>query len=201
VFQPQRSPVRCSSGREADVLPGAPAALPPRSSASGAAPRAGAAVRANIGPMRGFRLVPAAMGAALSIAVALTAVACGPEHRAASAPSATTTAPRAHRPAPSDPDLSAVTERFYELVEGAHWPFAYAMLSTRYRASLTEAAFEKRYASLIAPDVKARQTAATTVVTRIDAKDASGRSRRYEETLRFTWDGEEWKIDRIARAP
>jgi hypothetical protein len=155
----------------------------------------------SVTPMRGFGLVRAAVGAAVSLVVAVTAVACGPDHRAASAPSATAAAPRAHRPPPSDPDLSGVTERFYELVEGAHWPFAYAMLSTRYRASLTEAAFEKRYASLIAPDVKARQVGATTVVTRIDAKDASGRSRRYEETLRFTWDGEDWKIDRIARAP
>jgi hypothetical protein len=151
--------------------------------------------------MRGFRLAPVAVAAALAVAVAVTAVACGPEHRAASAVSATTAAPRAHRPAPSDPDLTGVTERFYQLVEGAHWAFAYAMLSPRYRASLTQAEFEQRYSSLIAPDVKARQVRATTVVTRIDAKDASGRSRRYDETVGFVWDGEEWKIDRITRTP
>ncbi|HTD33090.1 MAG TPA: hypothetical protein VK665_05500 [Candidatus Elarobacter sp.] len=150
--------------------------------------------------MRGFRLVPVAAGAALSVVVAVTAVACGPEHRAASAPSATA-APRAHRPAPSDPDLSGVIERYYELVEGAHWPFAYAMLSPRLRASLTQAEFEKRYAALIAPDVKARQVGPATAVTRIDAKDASGRARRYDETVAFVWDGEEWKIDRITRTP
>ncbi len=143
----------------------------------------------------------------LSAGVAAGAAGCGAGRgdgsaaHAASRPRTTTAAPRAHRPAPSDPDLSGVIERYYELVEGAHWPFAYAMLSPRLRASLTEAEFEKRYAALIAPDVKARQVGPTTVVTRIDAKDASGRARRYDETVAFVWDGEDWKIDRITRTP
>ncbi|HEX3462856.1 MAG TPA: hypothetical protein VHS78_02215 [Candidatus Elarobacter sp.] len=149
--------------------------------------------------MCGFDLHRFAAAAALAAVVA--AGGCGPAHRADSAASATASAPRAHRPAPPDPDLTAVIERYYELIEGAHWPFAYAMLSARYRASLSQPEFEKRYASLIAPHVKARQVAPTTAVTRIDAHDAADRTRmrRYEETVKFVWDGEEWKIDRIDR--
>lgn len=152
--------------------------------------------------MSGFRLPHSAPVAALSVLVVLAAPACASGGSAGAGSGASATAvSHAHRPAPADPDLSAETERYYELVEGGHWPFAYAMLAPRYRAKLTEAQFEQRYASLVAPDVHARQTGSSTVVTRIDAKDAGDRThtRRYEETLSFVWDGDEWKIDRIAR--
>ena len=150
--------------------------------------------------MSGFRALRYLVLGALLVFVAGGAVACGPDRRTGTE-NAATAAPRAHRPAPGDPDLSAVTERYYELVEGAHWPYAYAMLSPRYRATLSEAEFERRYAVLAGLDVHARQATASTVVTRIDAKDAADRTRarRYEETLTFVWDGEDWKIDRIAR--
>ena len=148
--------------------------------------------------MGGFRLSSSAPVAALALLLAFGTSACT---SGGSAGSSATSAPHAHRPAPADPDLTAETERYYQLVEGAHWPFAYAMLSERLRAKLSEPQFERRYTVLVAPDVNARQAGPTTVVTRIDAKDSGDRTRarRYEETLSFVWDGEEWKIDRIAR--
>jgi hypothetical protein len=75
------------------------------------------------------------------------------------------------------------------------------MLTPHYRASLSEAQFELRYARLSSADVHARQVSPSTVVTRIDPSDADRRAgmRAFEETVRMVWDGEDWKIDRLTR--
>jgi hypothetical protein len=149
--------------------------------------------------MRGVRLLSLTAAAALLIAAG-----CGTPHRDAAASPGASAAPRAQGnavPAPKNPDLGTVMERFYQQVEGDHWPFAYAMLSPRYRATLTQTQLEERYARLVSPDVTLRQLDDTTVVTRIDAKDRADRTRavHLEETVKLAWDGEAWTIDRITR--
>jgi len=92
-------------------------------------------------------------------------------------------------------------ERFYQYVEGAHWPFAYAMLSPRYRATLSQDDFVHRYDRLADADVALRHMPGTVVTARIDGVDRADRTRRvhFEETVRLVWDGEQWAIDAIAR--
>ncbi|HWT04227.1 MAG TPA: hypothetical protein VN224_00590 [Xanthomonadales bacterium] len=114
-----------------------------------------------------------------------------------------TVAPAAHHraPAPANPDLGTVMERFYQQVEGAHWPFAYAMLSPRYRASLTQDRFVALYDRYTDLDVSLRQFGDHIVVATLGAKERGSppRAHRFEETTTLAWDGEDWKIDRIAR--
>ncbi len=102
---------------------------------------------------------------------------------------------------PANPDLASVMERFYQQIEGAHWPFAYAMLSPRYRASISQDAFVARYAGFADLDVSIRQSGDRVVVAALGAKERGtpARARRFEEKTTLTWDGEDWKIDRIAR--
>ena len=107
-----------------------------------------------------------------------------------------------HAPAPANPDLAAVMERFYQYVEGAHWPFAYAMLSPRYRASLKQDRFVATYDRYSDLDVSLRQYGGDRiVVAMLGAKErgSPARAHRYEETTTLAWDGEDWKIDRIVR--
>jgi hypothetical protein len=106
-----------------------------------------------------------------------------------------------HAPAPANPDLATVMERFYQLIEGAHWPFAYAMLSPRYRATMAQDRFVARYDRYTDLDVSLRQYGDRVVVATLGAKDrgSPSQARRFEETTTLAWDGEDWKIDRIAR--
>lgn len=111
--------------------------------------------------------------------------------------------PAAHHraPAPADPDLATVMERFYQQVEGAHWPFAYAMLSRRYRVALDQDRFVALYEGYTDLDVSLRQFGDRVVVATLGAKDrgAAPRAHRFEETTTLAWDGEDWRIDRIVR--
>lgn len=106
-----------------------------------------------------------------------------------------------HAPAPANPDLGTVMERFYQQVEGAHWPFAYAMLSPRYRATLDQRRFVALYDRYADLDVSLRQYGDRVVVATLVAKDRGKppRAHRFEETTTLAWDGEDWKIDRMAR--
>jgi hypothetical protein len=136
------------------------------------------------------------------LAVLVAAAGCTPRrmHREISGG---TVAPAAqhHAPAPANPDLGTVMERFYQQVEGAHWPFAYAMLSPRYRATLDQSGFVALYDRYTDLDVKLRQFGDRTVVAMVAAKERAipQRARTFEETTTLAWDGEDWKIDRIAR--
>ena len=114
-----------------------------------------------------------------------------------------TVAPAAqrHAPAPANPDLGTVMERFYQQIEGAHWPFAYAMLSPRYRATLDQDRFVAQYDRYSDLDVSLRQYGDRVVVAMLGAKERGSppRAHRFEERTTLAWDGEDWKIDRIAR--
>ena len=114
-----------------------------------------------------------------------------------------TVAPAAqrHATAPANPDLGTVMERFYQQVEGAHWPFAYAMLSPRYRAALDQNGFVALYDRYTDLDVSLRQYGDRIVVAMVAAKERAtpSRAHQFEETTTLAWDGEDWKIDRIAR--
>jgi len=135
------------------------------------------------------------------LAALVGAAGCGPARDAHTI--AATVAPAAHRhaPAPANPDLATVMERFYQQVEGAHWPFAYAMLSPRYRASLNQDRFVALYDRYTDLDVSLRQYGDRVVVAMLGANERGSppRAHRFEETTTLAWDGEDWKIDRIAR--
>jgi SMI1 / KNR4 family (SUKH-1) len=138
----------------------------------------------------------------VAIAVILITVlaACTPPHGERSSTTASA-APQAAsaRPAPADPDLATVMERFYQQVEGGHWRFADAMLSPRLRAQLGENGLRSRYEAIANLAVTLRQRNARTVVTSVTGTDRADRSRsvRVEETVTLTWDGEQWTIDAI----
>jgi hypothetical protein len=136
------------------------------------------------------------------LAFILVAAGCTPARTTLSA-STETVAPAArhHAPAPANPDLGTVMERFYQQVEGAHWSFAYAMLSPRYQAALAPDPFIARYASFADLDVSLQQYGDRVVVATIGAKERGTppRARRFAEKTTLAWDGEDWKIDRIER--
>ena len=140
--------------------------------------------------------------AVVVLAFVVTASACAP-HRLRTEVSGGYDSPAAHRhaPAPANPDLGTVMERFYQQVEGAHWPFAYAMLSPRYRASIGQDRFVARYGTFADLDVSLRQSGDRVVIATIGAKERGTppRARRFEETTTLAWDGEDWKIDGIVR--
>ena len=134
-------------------------------------------------------------------AIVASAAGCGPPR--AHMIAGPTVAPVAHRraPAPANPDLATVMERFYQQIEGAHWPFAYAMLSPRYRAALNQERFVARYQRYAELDVSLRQYGDRVVVAALGAKERGSppRAHRFEETTTLAWDGEDWKIDRVVR--
>jgi|GEM_PF-1915662 len=136
------------------------------------------------------------------LAVLAAAAGCTPP-RVTTTVNRGTVAPAAHRhaPAPVNPDLGTVMERFYQQVEGAHWPFAYAMLSPRYRAALDQDRFVALYERYTDLDVSLRQLGDHVVVAMLGAKErgAAPRAYRFEETTTLAWDGEDWRIDRIVR--
>jgi hypothetical protein len=140
--------------------------------------------------------------AVVALALVVVSAGCTPARTTLSA-STETVAPAArhHALAPANPDLGTVMERFYQQIEGAHWPFAYAMLSPRYRAALDQDRFVARYASFADLDVSRRQDGDRVVVATIGAKERGTppRARRFAETTTLAWDGEDWKIDRIER--
>jgi hypothetical protein len=131
-------------------------------------------------------------------------VACAPPHGERASASASA-APHAVsiRPAPTDPDLATVMERFYQQVEGGHWRFADAMLSPRLRAQLGENGLRSRYETVVNLDVTLRQTNARTVMALLAGIDRADRSHsvRFEETVTLVWDGEQWSIDALVRRP
>jgi hypothetical protein len=133
----------------------------------------------------------------------LLAAAAGCAPRRAHVIAGPTVAPSAQRhvPAPANPDLGTVMERFYQQVEGAHWPFAYAMLSPRYRAALDQNRFVALYDRYTDMDVKLRQFGDRTVVAMVAAKERAmpQHAHVFEETTTLAWDGEDWTIARIAR--
>jgi len=135
--------------------------------------------------MRGCRPVSILAVAAFASAAALTA-GCAPR------PSA----PAHARPAPKNPDLGDVLERFYEDIEGRHWDVAYAMLSPRLRAALPEPAFEARYAAFADADVNVGQPAGLRAVVRLD--DARSHASAVERVT-LAWNGEDWTVDRLDR--
>ena len=110
-------------------------------------------------------------------------------------------AARGAEPAPADPDLAGVMERFYQQVEGRHWRFAYAMLSAQYRAGRSEAELRNRYDELADLDVNLRQRTDRIVVARLVAHDRLDRARvrAVDETVTLAWDGGQWVIDAIRR--
>ena len=144
--------------------------------------------------MRGYRLLQVA-----TVAVALAAVGCG---HAANARGGPAVHARRAAPAPAYPDLGAVMERFYQQVEDGHWRFADAMLTPRYRASLGPDGVRARYEPLADIDVTLQQRDPRTVITALSALDSGTprRRRRYRETVKLAWDGEQWLIDSIARS-
>ncbi len=125
--------------------------------------------------------------AALILGAGLLLGGCGP-NAARSAPA----------PAPADPDLGTVMERFYGDVEGRHWAIAYAMLSPRLRRSLSRSDFEARYAGFTDADAALRQTGARTVTATLSAHDGA-HERRVEERWTLAWDGEDWQLDALSR--
>jgi hypothetical protein len=100
------------------------------------------------------------------------------------------------QPAPSNPDLGAVLERYYGQIQGRHWSFAYAMLSPRLRATLPESAFEARYADLTNADVTVGQSAGLRLPVRLDD---TAHHTATTETVTLAWNGEDWTIDRLDR--
>lgn len=108
---------------------------------------------------------------------------------------------RANAPAPADPDLGTVMERFYGDVEGGHWAIAYAMLSPRYRRTVGRGDFEAQYARFTDLDASLRQTGPRTVVATLTAHDRADPARvhRFAESWTLAWDGEDWTLDALRR--
>ncbi|HTW83709.1 MAG TPA: hypothetical protein VMD91_06570 [Candidatus Sulfotelmatobacter sp.] len=132
---------------------------------------------------------------AVSLAAAVCAGGCSGSSSSTSAASPA--------PAPSDPDFSAMMENFYQQIEGKHWSFAYGMLSARYRKRFSEDDFIDRYSTIDSPDVLVRQLGDRSVDVRLtgtDAHDPAQHLAEYEQ-VSLAWDGAEWVIDDIKRAP
>jgi uncharacterized protein YceK len=145
--------------------------------------------------MRGERLLHIV---ALALA-AVTLGGCAGRHSDANAgPQATAAA--AER-APQDADLAAVMERFYQQVEGEHWPFADGMLTPAFHTILGLDGVRERYKDLIDLDVTLQQTGASTVVAHVTAKERNDPARRvsFIETSRLFYVEGQWAIDSIAR--
>ena len=145
--------------------------------------------------MRRVRFLPIA-----ALAVVLAASGCTQRHETAASSASPPAHPRVVAKAPANPDLATVMERFYQQVEGAHWKFAYAMLSPRYRATLSQDDLMRRYDDIADLDVTLRQTNGRVVHARLvgSTRDRS-RSVRFEEDVSLVWDGQDWTIDSIAR--
>jgi hypothetical protein len=145
--------------------------------------------------MRRVGLVPlAALGVVLAVA------GCANPRQAKSSSGVAT--PAQHRvPAPKNPDLTEFMERFYQQVTSGRWPFAYAMLSPRLRAALTQQQLVERYQGIVDPNVRARQLSDRTVVAWLDGTERAhpGHPLHVRETVTLAWDGEQWTIDAIER--
>lgn len=102
------------------------------------------------------------------------------------------------QPAPANADLGAVLERFYQDIEGRHWQIAYAMLSPHLRSTLSESAFEARYAPYADADVTVGQS--NGLHTTVQLNDAA-HHRATTEDVTLKWDGEDWTIDGVRRTP
>lgn len=145
--------------------------------------------------MRAARLLP------VVIVAAMLAGGCGPSRHAAETAAGDASPAHVRATAPANPDLGTVMERYYQYIGGRHWQFAYAMLSPRYRATLSQDAFVARYEDLADADVAIRHRPGTVVVAQLDGVDRKDRSRRVHvlEVVKLVWDGEQWTIDDIAR--
>jgi len=106
------------------------------------------------------------------------------------------------QPAPTNPDLGAVLENFYQQIEDEHWSFAYAMLSARYRARLGQGAFVDRYRDIADLNVTVLQDTGRVVQVTLDGHRAGDPAKHVGgvEWVRLAWDGQEWTIDDIRRA-
>ncbi|MGD0053689.1 MAG: hypothetical protein ABSD03_17930 [Vulcanimicrobiaceae bacterium] len=106
------------------------------------------------------------------------------------------------QPAPTNPDLGAVLENFYQQIEDEHWSFAYAMLSARYRARLSQGAFVDRYRDIADLNVTVLQDTGRVVQVTLDGHRAGDPAKHVAsvEWVRLAWDGQEWTIDDIRRA-
>lgn len=131
------------------------------------------------------------LAAGLTLAALLGLSGCGGRGTAARAQ---------HVPAPADPDLGTVMERFYGDVEGRHWNIAYGMLAPDLRRSLSRDDFVAQYARFTDADATLRQRDARTVVAVLVTHDrADPRERRFEETWTLAWDGETWTLAALRR--
>ncbi len=150
--------------------------------------------------MRGLRVL-----STVAIAGVLACGACSPAHRRDAAAAASSEPPRSlsaasPRPAPADPDLGAVLERYYQDIEGAHWSFAYAMLSPRVRATMSTNDLMDRYELFASPQITVRPTRGTSLDVWLDgnARDDPRRALHLVEHVTMVWDGEQWVIDALA---
>jgi hypothetical protein len=138
-----------------------------------------------------------ARGLPFVLAAVVLTTGCTPVHRYQ-----TSEQVRHPAPAPRDPDFTTLIERFYGQLEAGHWAPADAMVSDRYRDMLTIAALKERYRDFANADVNARQTGTRTVDVQLTAPAIGTRSAHsVHEIVTFSWNGEEWKIDRIDRQP
>jgi hypothetical protein len=117
--------------------------------------------------------------------------------------SAGSSASASPQPAPTNPDLGAVLENFYQQIEDEHWSFAYAMLSARYRARVSQSAFVDRYRDIAGLNATIVQDTSSRVVQVTLAGTKVGDPSKHVdevERVRLAWDGQEWTIDDIRRA-
>jgi hypothetical protein len=128
-------------------------------------------------------------------ATALLAAAClafagctrpGPSGTAASAPP------------PRNPDLTAVAERFYGLLEGRHFNVAYGMLTPALQHKLSREQFDARYRDLDAADVIAHQEGDRAVAAEISIPARNGHAAySVRERVTYRWSGDDWSVDAL----
>jgi hypothetical protein len=134
----------------------------------------------------------------LSLAAACAVLALAGCVSATTSSSSATPAPK---PAPTDPDLGSVLETYYQQVEDEHWRFAYAMLSSRYKAQLSQDAFTDRYRDIAGLNVTVRQLSDREADATLEGTDADDPGTHIAEVehVRLAWDGQGWRIDAITR--
>jgi hypothetical protein len=101
-------------------------------------------------------------------------------------------------PAPRNPDLTAVTERFYGLLEGEHFNVAYGMLTPTLQHKLSREQFDARYRDLDAADVAARQATDRVVAAEISVPARNGHAAHsLRERITYRWSGDDWSVEAI----
>lgn len=98
-------------------------------------------------------------------------------------------------PAPANPDLDAVMERFYQMVEERHWNVAYAMLAPSLRARVSELRLRSRYERYTDAEIHVRQLDTRTVTAQLVAPHGGP---VLHERATFVWNGTDWQILRLS---